>query len=74
MPVYSGSVGPDVVDIQKLYGQTSMFTYDPGFLSTAACQSTITYIDGDRAGAVPRLPHWLNWRPSATTWIRATCC
>ena len=47
MPVYSGSVGPDVVDIRKLYGQTGMFTYDPGFLSTAACQSTITYIDGD---------------------------
>ena len=48
MPVYSGSVGPDVVDIRKLYGQTGMFTYDPGFLSTAACQSTITYIDGDK--------------------------
>ena len=48
MPVYSGSVGPDVVDIRKLYAQTGMFTYDPGFLSTASCQSTITYIDGDK--------------------------
>jgi citrate synthase len=48
MPVYSGSIGPDVVDIRKLYAQTGMFTYDPGFLSTAACQSAITYIDGDK--------------------------
>ena len=48
LPVYQGSVGPDVVDIRKLYGQTGMFTYDPGFLSTASCQSTITYIDGDK--------------------------
>ncbi len=48
MPVYQGNVGPDVVDIRKLYAQTGMFTYDPGFLSTAACQSTITYIDGDK--------------------------
>ncbi|MES2413247.1 MAG: citrate synthase [Pseudomonadota bacterium] len=48
MPVYKGTVGPDVVDIRKLYGQTGMFTYDPGFLSTASCQSAITYIDGDK--------------------------
>ena len=48
MPVYHGSIGPDVIDIRKLYGQTGMFTYDPGFLSTAACQSGITYIDGDK--------------------------
>src|SRR6187431_2423361 len=48
LPVYHGSVGPDVVDIRKLYAQTGMFTYDPGFLSTAACQSAITYIDGDK--------------------------
>ena len=47
-PVLSGSVGPDVVDIRKLYGQTGKFTYDPGFLSTASCNSTITYIDGDK--------------------------
>ncbi|MGE4242737.1 citrate synthase [Ramlibacter sp.] len=48
LPVYSGSVGPDVIDIRKLYAQTGMFTYDPGFMSTASCQSTITYIDGDK--------------------------
>ncbi len=45
---YSGSVGPDVLDVQALYKDTGMFTYDPGFMSTAACQSAITYIDGDK--------------------------
>ncbi|MFC7498056.1 citrate synthase [Enterovirga sp. GCM10030262] len=44
----SGSVGPDVVDIRKLYAQTGAFTYDPGFTSTASCESAITYIDGDQ--------------------------
>ncbi|HEX9390083.1 MAG TPA: citrate synthase [Usitatibacteraceae bacterium] len=48
LPVYSGAHGPDVIDIRKLYGQTGMFTYDPGFLSTASCNSSITYIDGDK--------------------------
>ena len=48
LPVYQGSIGPDVIDIRKLYAQTGMFTYDPGFLSTAATQSAITYIDGDK--------------------------
>ncbi len=47
-PVYQGTVGPDVLDIRKLYGQTGMFTFDPGFMSTAACESAITYIDGDK--------------------------
>jgi citrate synthase len=47
LPVRHGSVGPDVVDIRKLYAQTGAFTYDPGFTSTAACESAITYIDGD---------------------------
>ncbi|QJE01224.1 citrate (Si)-synthase [Massilia forsythiae] len=48
MPIYKGSIGPDVIDIRKLYGQTGKFTYDPGFMSTAACNSSITYIDGDK--------------------------
>ena len=48
MPVYSGNIGPDVIDIRKLYAQSGMFTYDPGFLSTASCQSGITFIDGDK--------------------------
>jgi citrate synthase len=47
-PVQSGSIGPDVIDIRTLYGKTGMFTYDPGFLSTASCSSKITYIDGDQ--------------------------
>ncbi len=46
-PILSGSVGPDVIDIRKLYGQTGKFTYDPGFTSTASCESGLTYIDGD---------------------------
>ena len=48
LPLLTGSTGPDVIDIRKLYGQTGKFTYDPGFLSTASCNSTITYIDGDK--------------------------
>ncbi len=47
MPVKSGTIGPDVIDIGKLYNATGCFTFDPGFLSTAACESKITYIDGD---------------------------
>ena len=46
-PVASGSVGPEVIDIRKLYAQTGMFTFDPGFTSTASCESALTYIDGD---------------------------
>src|SRR5574338_1688735 len=46
--VLEGSVGPEVIDIRKFYGETGMFTYDPGFTSTASCQSAITYIDGDK--------------------------
>ena len=48
LPIYKGTVGPDVIDIRKLYGQTGQFTYDSGFLSTASCNSKITYIDGDK--------------------------
>jgi citrate synthase len=47
LPVLKPSAGPDVLDIRKLYAQGDVFTYDPGFTSTAACSSTITYIDGD---------------------------
>ena len=46
LPVISPTAGPDVIDIRKLYAQANVFTYDPGFTSTAACESTITYIDG----------------------------
>lgn len=47
LPIYSPTSGPDVLDIRKLYGQAGVFTYDPGFTSTASCESTITYIDGE---------------------------
>ena len=47
-PVYKGTIGPDVVDIRKMYAATDKFTYDPGFMSTASCNSSITYIDGDK--------------------------
>ena len=47
MPIHAPTAGPDVVDIRKLYGQAGVFTYDPGFTSTAACDSAITFIDGD---------------------------
>jgi len=47
-PVLSGTIGPDVIDIRPLYAKTGKFTYDPGFMSTASCRSTITYIDGDK--------------------------
>ncbi len=46
-PIYGGSEGPDVIDVRSLYNKTGLFTYDPGFMSTASCRSGITYIDGD---------------------------
>ncbi|WP_411837636.1 citrate synthase [Paracoccus sp. ME4] len=48
LPILSPTKGPDVLDIRKLYGQADVFTYDPGFTSTASCDSTITFIDGDK--------------------------
>jgi len=48
LPVFAGSVGPEVIDIRKLYGDADVFTYDPGFTSTASCESDITFIDGDK--------------------------
>jgi len=47
LPMFSPTSGPDVIDIRKLYAEAGVFTYDPGFTSTAACDSTITFIDGD---------------------------
>jgi citrate synthase len=46
-PIYDGTIGPEVVDVSKLYAEAGVFTYDPGFTSTASCESKITYIDGD---------------------------
>jgi citrate synthase len=47
LPILKGSTGPDVVDIRKFYAESDAFTYDPGFTSTASCESKITFIDGD---------------------------
>ena len=54
LPVMSPTLGPDVLDIRKLYGQADVFTFDPGFTSTAACESAITYIDGDKGELLHR--------------------
>src|ERR1051325_3937474 len=48
LPVLAGTEGPNVVDVRKLYSDADLFTYDPGFTSTASCESDITYIDGDK--------------------------
>jgi citrate synthase len=48
LPTYSGTIGPDVIDVRPLYGKTGFLTYDPGYMSTASCNSSITYIDGDK--------------------------
>ena len=54
LPVLSPTLGPDVLDIRKLYGEADVFTYDPGFTSTAACESAITFIDGDKGELLHR--------------------
>ncbi|KNG92983.1 citrate synthase [Pseudaestuariivita atlantica] len=54
LPVYSPTAGPDVIDIRKLYAQAKVFTYDPGFTSTASCDSTITFIDGNKGELLHR--------------------
>ena len=54
LPIYSPTAGPDVIDIRKLYAQGNVFTYDPGFTSTASCDSTITFIDGDKGELLHR--------------------
>jgi len=54
LPIYSPTSGPDVIDIRKLYGQAGVFTYDPGFTSTASCDSTITFIDGGKGELLHR--------------------
>ena len=48
LPLIDGTIGPSVIDVSKLYGESNYFTYDPGFTSTASCKSSITYIDGDK--------------------------
>ena len=54
LPILSPTAGPDVIDIRKLYGQGGVFTYDPSFTSTASCDSTITFIDGEKGELLHR--------------------
>ena len=54
LPIFSPTAGPDVIDIRKLYATAGVFTYDPGFTSTASCDSTITFIDGDKGELLHR--------------------
>ncbi|WP_158964008.1 citrate synthase [Chachezhania sediminis] len=54
LPIHSPTAGPDVLDIRKLYGQAGVFTYDPGYTSTASCDSTITFIDGEKGELLHR--------------------
>ncbi|MFK7939046.1 MAG: citrate synthase [Roseovarius sp.] len=54
LPIFTPTAGPDVIDIRKLYGQAGVFTYDPGFTSTASCDSTITFIDGAKGELLHR--------------------
>jgi len=54
LPIMSPTAGPDVIDIRKLYGEAGVFTYDPGFTSTASCDSTITFIDGGKGELLHR--------------------
>ena len=48
LPILKGTLGPDVIDVRKLYAETNCFTYDPGFTSTGSCESKITFIDGEK--------------------------
>ena len=52
--IHEGTVGPSVIDVSTLYGQSGQFTYDPGFTSTASCKSTITFIDGEEGTLLHR--------------------
>ncbi|MCV2880865.1 citrate synthase [Actibacterium sp. XHP0104] len=54
LPMYTPTAGPDVIDISKLYGQGGVFTHDPGFTSTSSCESTITFIDGEKGELLHR--------------------
>ena len=54
LPIYTPTLGPDVLDIRKLYAEADVFTFDPGFTSTAACESAITFIDGDKGELLHR--------------------
>lgn len=74
LPVRQGTVGPDVVDIGPLYKNANAFTYDPGFTSTASCESKITYIDGDEGVLLYRGYQLISLLNTVTSSKPATCC
>ena len=74
LPVRSGTIGPDVIDIGRLYRDTGCFTYDPGFTSTANCSSRITYIDGDKGVLLYRGYPIEQLRRNPTSSRSATSC
>ena len=74
LPIYKGTVGPDVIDIRKLYGKTGKFTYDPGFMSTAACNSRSPTSTATRASCCTAATRSSSWPSTATSSKSATCC
>ena len=68
LPILKGTAGPDVVDIRKFYAESDAFTYDPGFTSTASCESKITYIDGD-AGVLLHLGYQIGELAEKSTFV-----
>lgn len=73
LDVLKGTLGQDVIDIRSL-GSKGMFTFDPGFTSTASCESKITFIDGDEGILLHRGFRLTNWLPSLTIWKYVTSC
>ncbi len=74
LSVKAGTIGPDVIDIGALYKHTGTFTYDPGFTSTASCESKITYIDGDEGTLLHRAIRSNSSPTRATSSKSAICC
>lgn len=73
LDVLKGTLGQDVIDIRTL-GSKGVFTFDPGFTSTASCESKITFIDGDEGILLHRGSRSISWRPILTTWKFVTSC
>ncbi|STN91843.1 citrate synthase [Escherichia coli] len=73
LDVLKGTLGQDVIDIRTL-GSKGVFTFDPGFTSTASCESKITFIDGDEGICCTAVSRSISWRPILTTWKFVTSC
>ena len=73
-PLHAGTIGPQVMDVSKLYSEAGIFTYDPGFTSTGSCESKITYIDGDEGVLLYRGYPIEELAEHGTFSRPATCC